>query len=472
MNNNLKIAEEILKYIGGEENVVDVFHCATRLRFHLKDDKKVDEALLKKTDGIMGIMNAGGMYQIIIGQNVELVFEQFISLGNFKKGDISGEFIEEESTEKEKWSAKGIVNSIMTYIAASVTPIIYPLLGAALWNTIGMILGPGVLNIISYESGFYITTQILYNALFYFLPIYVGYSAAKALKMSNPVWGMLAGCLIVTPTFVSMVGTVENLSLFSLISVPVADYGQSLLPVLIGVWILSYLYKFLSKIIPTILFGTIAPIIIFFVMAIVMFWICAPLGTFIGEGISNLFMSMANSVLPIRILAFALLTGLWPIITMFGMHLPIILTAIGLMPASGQDVFVLVCSITSLFFIYGMSLGAFFKFKKKENKITAISAFFSGFVGAICEPILYGVCLKSKSSIRVMVIGGAIMGVLISLLQPIFYNIGAVNIFALFIMYAGGTSSNLIIGIGLGLFAVICGALGVILFAKYDEENF
>lgn len=471
MDKNYNIAEEVLKYVGGKENVTDVFHCATRLRFHLKEESKVDETALKKINGVFGTMNAGGMYQVIIGQNVETVFNHLNKLGDFKKEQIVDEVLDKNTKGNKKLSFKTIINSILSYIVASMTPVIYPLLGAALWNTFGMILGPNVLNVVAVDSGFYMTTQILNTSFFYFLPVYVGYSAAKALKISNPIWGMLVGCLIIAPNFVSMAGTVETFSLFSVIPVPVANYGQSLLPVLFGVWIFSYLYKFLTKVIPSILFGTIAPIIIYFVMSIVMFLVCAPLGTYIGEAISTLFMGMANSILPVRILAFALLTALWPILTLFGMHLPIALTAIGLMATSGQDAFVLVCSANSLFFVYGMSLGAFFKFKKKENKATAISSFVSGFIGAVCEPILYGVCLKSKSSIRVMIIGGGIMGIISAILRPVWYNIGVGNIFAIFGIYAGNTY-NLIIGVGMALFAVIFGAISVVLFVKYDEDNF
>ena len=473
MDKNLLIAENVLKHVGGSENIDSVFHCATRLRFVLLDESKIDDDEIKNIDGVFGTMNAGGMYQIIIGQNVEKVYERLCEIGNFKKEKM----LDEEDSkgviaEHKDKTVKKIANNVLSYVVASMTPVIYPLLGAALWNTFGLILGPNVLNILSAESGFYVSTQILYSAFFYYLPIYVGYSAAKALKISNPIWGMLIGGLILSPNFVSLLENNTTLSLFSFINVPIADYGQSLLPVLIGVWLFSYIYKILSKVIPSILFGTIAPIIIYFVMAIIMFLVAAPLGTYIGEGITNIFMAMGNSILPIRLLAFALLTALWPMLTLFGMHLPIALTAMGLMATSGQDTFVLVCSTSSVFYLYGMALGAFLKFKKKENKATAFSAFISGFIGAICEPILYGICLKSKSSIRAMLIGGAILGIIIAVFQPVYYNIGVGNIFAVFGVYAGGGSANLIIGVGISLFAVILGLVAVILFAKYDEgEN-
>lgn len=469
MNKNLQIAEQVLDCVGGKENVIDVVHCATRLRFHLHDDSKVDEENLKKMEGVFGVMNAGGMYQVIIGQNVEKVYDHLCQIGGFEKEEKIDEVLDEGIGDSKKLTIKKIGNNILGYIAASIAPLVPLLLGAGLWNVIGMILGPTMLNVFSAESGFYLTTQMLYKAFFYFLPVFVGYSAAKALK-TNQMWGILIGCLIIVPDFVAMVGTNETFSLFSFISVPVADYSQSLLPVLLGVWIFSYVYKLLKRYVPTMLFSTFAPVIIYFVMAIIMFTVCAPLGTYVGEGITGVFMWMADSVLPVRILAFALLTALWPILTLCGFHLPISLVAIGLMASSGQDEYVLVCSTTSVYYLYGMALGAFFKFKKKENKSVALSAFVSGFIGAICEPTLYGVCLRSKSYMAVMLAGGAVMGVILSIIHPIFYNVGTGNIFGLLGTYAGGTNENLIAGIGTALFAVLLGAAAVILFAKYNEN--
>ena len=469
MDKNYKIAEAVLENIGGRENVKDVVHCATRLRFHLYDESKVNEENLKNTDGIFGVMNATGMYQVIVGQNVEKVYDHLCAMGDFTKEKAVDEVLDKDMTDDgKKIDIKKIGNNILSYVAASIAPLVPLLLGAGLWNVIGMIFGPTMLNVISTESGFYLTTQMIYNSFFYFLPVFVGYSAAKALK-TNEMWGILIGCIIIVPDFVNMVGTVDSFSLFSIINVPVASYSQTFLPVLIGVWIFSYAYKVIKKYMPSVLFSTFAPIIIYGFVAIIMFTICAPLGTYVGNAITSVFMWMASSILPIRILAYALLTSLWPLITLCGFHLPISMVAIGLLAENGTDTFVLVCALTSVYFVYGMALGAFFKFKKPENKSTAISAFISGYIGAILEPTLYGVCLKSKSAMTVMISGGAIVGILLSIFKPVYYNVGVGNVFALFGVYAGGSVTNIVIGVGLALFATVLGAIGTILFVKFDE---
>ncbi|MDQ0363001.1 PTS transporter subunit EIIB [Breznakia pachnodae] len=470
MDKNLKIAEDVLEHVGGKGNVKNVFHCATRLRFQIKDMKKVDEDAVKKIDGVLGVMNSGGMYQLIIGQNVEFVYDYLCDLGNFKKLDLIDENLDEESEEEKKFSPKKIVNNIFTYMVASMTPIIYPLLGAALWNTVATLLGPDVLDVIAVDSELYLTCGLIYDALFYFLPIYIGYSAAKALNVSNPVWGMLIGGLTIIPSFAAMVGTAESFSLFGLVSVPINDYGSTILPVLLGVWIFTYLYKFIKKITPSILFGTVAPFIIFFVMIILMLAVFAPLGTYVGEVINDVFMWMYNSILPIRIIGYALLTAIWPVITLGGMHMPISLTAFAFLFQNGNDPFTLVCAVSAVWLLYGMALGAVFKYKKKENKAAAASAVVAGFVGGIVEPAIYSVAIKSKSAIKVMLIGGAILGVVLGIVQPVYYNVAATNVIGPFAVFSGSTL-NLIKGLGCTVLAIAIGAIGVIMFANFDEEE-
>ncbi len=473
MDKNLRIAEQVLQYVGGAENVNEVFHCATRLRFRLKDEGRVDEEALKKVDGVVGITNSAGLFQIIIGQNVEQVYEHLCRIGSFTKEEVIEENLDKEldkvPDKYKKIEFQKIGNNILAYIAESITPIIYPFLGAALWYAIGVLLGPSVLNVVGADSPFYITTDLLYDALTFFLPIYVGYNAAKALKLSNPVWGMLVGGLTIIPDFIAMAGTVDSFQLFGFIKVPVANYGTTVLPVLLGVWIFSYLYKLLKKIISELIFGTIAPFLIYFVMAVFMLGIAAPLGTYVGELLSTIFLWMYNSILPVRIIGYALMTTLWPILTMCGMHLPISMTAIAIMSSNGGDTFILPCACCAVWVLYGMALGAAIKFKKKENKNMAISAFVAGFVGAVCEPCIYGIALKSKSALRVMIGVGLMLGIVIAITQPVYYNLSTGNIIGVFATWSGAGSLNIIKGIGCEAFALVAGAVGTVMFGKFEE---
>lgn len=471
MDRNLTIAEEVVKGVGGGKNIRNVFHCATRLRFELADNSLVDEDALKKIPGVMGVANRGGMYQVIIGQNVEAVCEHVCKLIDLKPGATIEENLDPSIEKKPKNALKKVGNSIFSYLVATMAPVIPLILGAGLWMSVASILGPSVLNILPADGPLAISCDLVYDAAFYFLPLYVGYSAAKALNISNPVWGILVGALTIVPDFVSMVGSAETFSLFGLVSVPVAGYGSTVLPSLLGVWIFSYLYKGLKKIIPEVIFGAIAPFIILFVMAILMLLVFAPLGTLVGNALSSVFMWMYNSALPIRIIGYILLTALWPVITLCGMHLPIFMTALAIMLQTGYDAFAIVCASTSVWVTYGMAFGGIIKFRKKEHKTAAMSAFIAGVIGAICEPAIYGVALKSKSATATMLVAGGISGLALSILQPTYNVLSSGNFLGLFASWAG-SSANLIKGMGCMLFAFALGALGTIFFARFDEDTF
>ena len=172
MNKNLEIAQNVLKLVGGKENVEGVFYCATRLRFYLKDLSVVKETELKNTPGVLGIVNSGGMYQVVIGQNVEKVYDHLCQIGDFQKNAAIDENLDKGL---EKKGIKKIGETIVSYFVSSMTPIINILMGACLWNTLATILGPTMLNVIAADSPLAITCTVIYNAVFYFLPIYIGY---------------------------------------------------------------------------------------------------------------------------------------------------------------------------------------------------------------------------------------------------------------------------------------------------------
>ena len=473
MNKNLVIAENVLNYVGGKENVKDVFHCATRLRFHLYDESKIDEESIKKLNGVFGVMNAGGMYQVIIGQNVEKVYEHVCQLGDFKKEQRIDEILDKTIEEnKKKFSFKNIGNSIISYVVSSMTPVINILMGAALWNVLGSILGPSLLNIIPADSSFAMTCTIIFNSLMYFIPIYIGYGAAKALKVSNPVWGMVIGGLTIVPTFIAQAANGDAFQLFGFLSVPVADYGQTVVPVLLGVVVFKYLYDLLKKIIPDLVFSIFAPFVVFFVMTIVMLYAFCPLGTLIGNIISNVFLTMATAVWPVKFIAYILLSATWTLITLCGMHLPIAFATFAIIAQNGSDPFAIACMWAGLSVLNGMSIGAVLKFKKRENKNIAISAAISALIGGICEPALYSVGLRNKSTIRVMVAGGAIAGALAAILQPICYNVAAGgSIFNLLAPWAGADVGNTVKGGIMCVAAILIGLFGTLLFTNMEEKE-
>ena len=468
MDKNQRLAEQILPLLGGRDNVISVFHCATRLRFELRDQAVADEAALQKTDGVLGTKHAGNSFQVIIGPAVGQVYDALCAIAGLDKFDEVDAAPEDDVAATEQAGLpKRVLNGIITYIMNSIAPIIPVLIGVSMWKTAGALLGPSMLNVVSDTSDFMTMCNFLFEALFYFLPVFIGYTAARHMKI-EPVWGLFLGTLIITPTFVGLVGQVETFSIFGL-AVPVANYSQQFLPVLLGVWICKYLLRGLNKVIPSIISGLLVPVITVGVMTIVMFVLCAPLGSLIGNGISYVFMYFADAPLIVRVPVMMFLCAIGPLSVLFGVHVAIYVAALTAGAAVGYEAFYFPVFLVYCYVMYGMSLGAIFKFKK-EDRGDAIGYFISGFCAGISEPSLYGVCLKSKSSIAVMCVSGAIGGFFAGIFQLKCALLSAVNVFSLIPYYTVDGPTNIILGVCISLGSMLLAAVGTYLFANFDEK--
>lgn len=467
-SDNKRIAQEVLEAVGGKDNVSMVTHCATRLRFNLKDSSLPKESEVKAVKGVLGVMRSGGQYQVVVGQNVEKVYEYVCSLGNFKREAAIDELLDEGLVDR-RLTPKRVIDNVLNYIVSSMTPIINILMGAALWNVVGTLSAQ--FGLVPADHPLVTTCTIIFNSLMYFIPIYVGYGAAKTLKISNPVWGMVIGGMSIVPAFVSMAETTSEFRLFGFLAVPVADYGQSVIPVLLGVFVFKYLHDFLKKVIPDVISSLVISFVSFFVMIILMLWAFCPLGTEVGNVISSLFLGMSESVLPVRALAFVLLSATWTLITLCGMHLPIYFATVAIITQTGSDPFSIACMYAGLMVLNGMSVAAIFKFKKPENRGMAVSAAIAANIGGICEPALYGIGMRNKTSIAVMVGGGAVAGLIAAVLQPVCYTISAGgSLFNIPVPWSGGSTTNLAMGVIMCVAALAIGFAGTLVFAKMDEK--
>lgn len=248
MADNKTIAQNVLKAVGGKENVTNVTHCMTRLRLNLKDDKIPVDAEVKSISGVLGVVRSGGQYQVVIGQNVPKVYAEVCSIGGFATQAASEGAADKP---KEKLTVKSIGSNILNYMAGSITPMIPLMMAAGLFKTLMAILGPDFLKLISETSDLYILLDFLYNAAFYFLPIFVGFNAAKKLGV-NPMLGAYMGGILIVPDLIAIVNAGNP---FTVLGIPMAlnDYSQSLLPIVLSVWVLSYVSKFVAKVIPDVL---------------------------------------------------------------------------------------------------------------------------------------------------------------------------------------------------------------------------
>ena len=176
MEKNQQIAASVLELVGGKENISFVTHCMTRLRLNLKDESIVDDEKVKKIKGVLGVAHSGGQYQIIIGQNVPKVYKAVCETGGFQQEAAIEENLDQP---KEKLTLKTIGSNIMNYMSGAMTQLIPGMIAAAMFKTVLVVLGPDMLNLIGVESDAYILLDFVYDAFFYFLPVFLGYTAAK-----------------------------------------------------------------------------------------------------------------------------------------------------------------------------------------------------------------------------------------------------------------------------------------------------
>ena len=233
------LAEKILENVGGKENVNRVVHCATRLRFTLKDIEKADTNVLKKTPGILSVVNAGGQYQIVIGPDVPVVYQEVLTLGGFEAADAVGN----PNAAKEDNRSK--LSQVLEGIASIFQPIIPAITGAgllkafmALFSAIGVLKG---------GTQTYIILNALSDAAFYFMPILLAASCARKFKCNQGTAMALAG-LLVYPAFISLLGGEEAVAFLGVLPVTKATYTSSVIPIILGIWFMSVVEHFMQKI--------------------------------------------------------------------------------------------------------------------------------------------------------------------------------------------------------------------------------
>ncbi len=197
---NKQIATDVLELVGGAENVSVATNCMTRLRLTLKDNSKADVEKIKKVKGVLGCQFAGSQLQVIIGQNVPKVLAEFVAMSGVKQGAAVDENLD---APKEKFELKNLPNIILDYLSGSMTQLIPLLMAGGLFRTIAAVLGPTMLGVLSADDPTYtFLYTTLYEATFTFIPIYLGYAAAKKLGAS-PVLGMLLGGALMAPSVVA-----------------------------------------------------------------------------------------------------------------------------------------------------------------------------------------------------------------------------------------------------------------------------
>lgn len=463
MADNRKIAETVLSAVGGAGNVTSVTHCMTRLRFNLKDESIPRDEEVKKLSGVLGVARSGGQYQVIIGQNVPKVYQEVLSMGSFQSAAPVNENLDKS---KEKLTPKKLGMNILNYLAGSLTPLIPILIGAAMFKTLLSILGPDMLKLFRAESGLYKLFDFVYDAGFYFLPIFIGYTAASKIGAS-PILGMFMGGILLAPDFLAM-ATAEEAVSFTVLGIPcmLNDYSQSVLPIVLSVWAMSYVEKLFKKIIPDALSTIFVPFLTILVMLPISLCALAPLGAFAGQYVSAALISFGNVG---GFVAVAVIAAVWEFLVMSGMHVVMIVTVLNIYITTGYETVIWPAALCATAATFGIALGAFLRIKDKEEKSLSLGYFISGIIGGVTEPALYGIGLKYKRPLLGLMIGGALGGAYVGITHSYMYALGATN-FLMVLSFSGAGTANFVNGV-IGCIISLAGAAAATYFIGFDPKD-
>ncbi|MGM9912739.1 PTS transporter subunit EIIC [Floccifex sp.] len=451
---------EILANVGGKENVKNAVHCMTRLRIGYVDESKINVDAIKAIKGVLGAQFSGGQFQIIIGQQVADVYPEFCKLVGVEQGKAI-----EENLDKEPFDIKKIPSKMLDYISGSIVSMIPIMMGTAFFKLFYTLLGPAMLNVCEESSQLMQTINMIGQAGFYFMPVFCAYGAAKKLNTSIPL-ALLLGVLLIDPNWINIVANSADVGFkfYGVFPTALGTYSQSVLPSLIAVWVLKYVYDFFNKIIPNVVKVIGVPFLTIIVMAPVLFCVCAPIGNLIGTGLSGFFSWLYSFCGP---LAVALIGAFWMFMVATGMHVAVIQIALLNITTLGYDPIILAGSNASNLALMGMAIAYFLRSKGEEKQIAGANAV-TLCVGGISEPTIFAVLLRNKKAMIVEIIGGFVGGLVIGLFGGAIFIPGGVSNFLCVMSYVGGSTAQTIAGVGGCLLAFVT-ALVVGLIIGFDD---
>lgn len=464
-----ELAKFIVEKVGGKENINSLTHCITRLRFQLADEGKADEQALKNADGIVTVMKSGGQFQVVIGNHVPYVYADVCEAAGIKEEN-------EESKETEK---KGAFNKLIDIISGCFQPILGPLCAAGIVKGLNavllLILGAGFK-----ASGTYLILNAIGDSVFYFLPVILGYSAARKFNV-QPLIGMLIGATMCYPAIQKSTLQAAGEALGSLpmigdyytkfIGIPfvAGDYTSSVVPVLVVVAFAGKVQKLAKKYIPEVIQNFFVPFTVLIVSVPAGLLVIGPVVSVITDFLSQIFAGLYSFS---AVLTAMVVGMLWQVLVIFGLHWAIIPISIMNMTNLGYDT-VIAGSFGCSFATTAAIVAMFLKIKNKKRKALAASAAISGICG-VTEPAIYGFALPEKIPFICSLIGSGIGGAVLGFFGTKKYSMGGLGIFGIpNYLNPTGTGESGLVGVllGIGIAAVVAFVLTTILWKDKSEEE-
>ncbi|MFT9051429.1 beta-glucoside-specific PTS transporter subunit IIABC [Liquorilactobacillus nagelii] len=399
MNSN-NLGKKILSLVGGENNIVSITHCATRLRMRLSDtnlaSKNKEE--IEDLNGVISVVEKAGQFQVVIGPNVPTIYDELIDNTSLNKQEE-----DKNVSDNTNWFLK-----VMDVVAGIFTPLLPLLAGSGVFR--GLVLLATQFKWLSTTSDTYYILTVASTAVFYFLPILLAITSAEKFKVNKYVAAAIMGSLIM-PEFTNMMGSHGNGVIAHFFGIPIVlmTYTSTVIPAILAIWCLSYLEKYLRKWIPESLQLLFVPLISLFLMVPLTAGIFGPFGVYIGEGISNIINWLINSN---GWIAGAFIGGIWNIFVIFGLQWAVNPVMINNISRLGFD-YIVPLTAAANFGMAGATLGTFLRTHDKKMKAYSMSALLSILFAGITEPSIYGVGIRYKRPLIGAVVGGAIGGAFI-----------------------------------------------------------
>ena len=434
-----KEAEEIIRLVGGKDNIVSLVHCATRLRFKLKNTSIANKAELEKMKDVLSVVNSGGQYQVVIGNKVSDYFATIT-----KKLGLN------ESSSDEKGEKVSIMSMILETISGAFSPLIPALAGAGMVKALLTVLTS--FGLMSDTTSTYAILSAAGNGVFYLLPVFLGITLAKKLGANMFVGGAI-GAALLDPSYTALIGSAAAVDFLGINVTPI-DYASSVFPIFVTIFIYYWVDKLLKKIILKDLQLFLVPMFSLLIMVPLTVILFGPFGTNVGNIISNSVMWLIEKS---NLLAGIVLGAGMPFLAIFGLHWGFTPITLQNLATTGGDP-IEGAAVAAVFAQIGIALGLFLKSKKHtELKALTGSTAITGILAGVTEPIIYGVILKYRRTIPILAIAGGIGGAIcgafgVTCNAYVFHNIFSAPVYTPFLGYVLGVGTSLVLGAVLAYF--------------------
>lgn len=451
------LAADIVRLVGGKANITEAYHCQTRLRFALKDESAVALDELNATEGIAKTLSKGGVFQVVVGMHVKDVFDEL----ERELGDLSANAKDADGEAKDK--RKNIGSAVIEFVSSVFQPLIPALSGAGMVKALLALLV--VLKVVNTGSQTYALVNLFADAVFYFLPVLLAFSAAQKLKIS-PILAAAVAAMMLHPNWVALVTKKEPVSFFEILPFPLVNYSGAVIPIILVIFAQYYVERSLTRVIPKSVNLVFVPMLTFLIMGTLALGVLGPIGSILSGYLGSFFTFLSTNAA----WAPALLVGATlPVMVMFGLHNGIAPLGVVQLAQTGKESIFGPGALVSNIAMGAASLVVAFRTKDKKTRQIATAGGITGLMG-ITEPILYGIALPKRYPLIAAMIGGGAGGLYAGLTQTHRFATGSSGLPAVLLYIGDNTLVNMInIIIALVISALVSAVLTFALSFKFEK---